>query len=113
MTKEPEIMTTKHSNWDHAPDEMTFKFLKSYKADNTLVFTRMAGSNGRPAYGMPKLMSRDNPEVPPGLLESEWYVKTLQDAEEKDKRGMRVRGENETEAARILAQYAQDTMISI
>ena len=93
--------------------DMTCEFLKSYRIENSVIFARISSLKNTKAHGIPKLMSRDDSEVPPGLLESEWYVKTLHDAEEKYKRGMRVRGNNETEAARILSQYAQDTMISI
>ena len=93
--------------------DTTSEFLRSYRTETLVIFARINSLKNTKAYGIPKLMSRDDPEVPPGLLESEWYVKTLQDAEEKYKRGMRVRGENETEAARILAQYAHDTMITI
>ena len=100
-------------SWNESSVDTNSEFLESYRTENLVIFAMINSLKKTKAYGIPKLISRDDPEVPPGLLESEWYVKTLNDAEEKYKRGMRVRGNNETEAARILSQYAQDTMISI
>ena len=105
--------TAKHSNWDHAPDETTLKFLKSYKADNTLVFARIAGSNNRPVYGMQKLMSRDDPEIPSGVLDDKRYACRVKRAEEKYSISMFIRGKSEIEEANILARYVEDTMIGI
>ena len=107
------IFTVDKVSWNESSVDTNRAFLESYRTEISVVFARINSLKKTKAYGIPKLMSRDDPEVPPGLLESKWYVKTLHDAEEKYKRGMRVRGENETEAVRILSQYAQDTMISI
>lgn len=105
--------TTKHSYWDHASDEMTFKFLKSYKADNALIFARISSLNSKTAYGIPKLMSKNDPEIPSGLLDDELYASRVKRAEKEYDMSMRIRGKSEIEEANILARYAKDTMIVI
>ena len=94
------------------PFDFTCTFLNSYKSYNKLIFV-WTDEVPKEKYVVPLLLSRDDPHIPAGILSSDEYTKTLEDAHARFDRGMCVRGKDEVQRCIILARYVLDTMITI
>ena len=91
----------------------TIETLNSCMGGDGMVFVKIRRHESFDVYKMPKLMAQDDPEIPEGTFRTPKYEKRLLDAIAKYTRGMLVRGENEIEASRVLAQHVKNMMITI